>query len=221
MASLSLLNGGQSAIMNGGFLGGAFLCGYMVSQGTKTVGDYVLFGTYILQLMGPLNWLGTLYRVIQESFVNMENMLDLMEEPLEIKDAPNALELIPTKGKLEFKEVSFGYKPERPILKNVSFVVNPGETVAIVGPTGAGKTTIMRLLFRFFDLDHGAIVFDGQDIKMVKQKSLRKHIGVVPQDTVLFNDTIESNIRYGRPEAGIAEVQQASAMAEIHEQIMR
>ena len=154
-----------------------------------------------MQVMGPLNWLGTLYRVIQDAFVNMENMLDLMDEPLEVKDVPNALDLIPSKGKIEFKNVSFAYQIERPILKNINFEINPGETIAIVGPTGSGKTTLMRLLFRFFDVQEGTILFDGQNIKNITQNSLRKHIGVVPQDTVLFNDSIEANIKYAKPDA--------------------
>lgn len=219
MASLNLLNFSQSFVINGGFLTGSILAGYMVSQDEKTVGDYVLFGTYIMQLMGPLNWLGTLYRVIQESFVNMENMLDLMDEAVEVKDSSNAPDLIASRGKIEFCNVSFGYKPERPILKDVSFEVQPGQTLAIVGPTGSGKTTIMRLLFRFFDVNQGAILFDGQDIRKVAQRSLRKNIGVVPQDTVLFNDTIENNIKYARPEASMQEVKTAATLAEIDEQI--
>jgi len=221
LATLNLLNFSQSFVMNGGFLVGSILAAYMVSQGTKTIGDYVLFGTYIAQLMGPLNWLGTLYRVIQESFVNMENMLDLMDESIEVKDVANAPDLIATRGKIEFRNVSFHYKPERQILKDISFEITPGQTVAIVGPTGSGKTTIMRLLFRFFDVTEGSILFDGQEIKYVSQNSLRKQIGVVPQDTVLFNDSIEANIRYAKPEASLDEVKNASKLAEIDAQIMQ
>ncbi len=132
LASLTLLNTGQSVIINGGLLAGSLYCGYLVSDGKLTVGDYVLFGMYILQLMVPLNFLGTLYRVIQESFINLENMLDLMEEPQEVKDLPNALPLVATRGKIEFRNVNFHYVPERQILKDVSFVANPGETVALV-----------------------------------------------------------------------------------------
>jgi len=146
-------------------------------------------------------------------------MLDLMDEAVEIKDSSNAPDLIASRGKIEFCNVSFGYKPERPILKDVSFEVQPGQTLAIVGPTGSGKTTIMRLLFRFFDVNQGAILFDGQDIRKVAQRSLRKNIGVVPQDTVLFNDTIENNIKYARPEASMQEVKTAATLAEIDEQI--
>lgn len=219
MATLNLLNLSQSFIMNSGLLAGSLLAAYAVSTDEKSVGDYVLFGTYIMQLMGPLNWLGTLYRVIQESFVNMENMLDLMDEPVEVKDTLNAPDLIASRGKIEFKNVSFAYNPERPILSDVSFEVNPGETMAIVGPTGSGKTTIMRLLFRFFDVQEGVICFDGQDIRKVSQTSLRRHIGVVPQDTVLFNDSIEANIKYARPEASLDEVRAASTLAEIDAKI--
>jgi ABC-type transport system involved in Fe-S cluster assembly fused permease/ATPase subunit len=182
-----------------GLLVGSIYCGYLVAEGEKTVGDYVLFGAYILQLMVPLNWLGTLYRVIQESFINMENMLDLMKEPIEVQDAPHAHPLIATKGKLEFRNVSFHYSPERPIFKIISFLVEPGQTYAIVGPTGAGKSTMMRLLFRFYDVQEGSILIDNQVISEVTQASLRQQIGVLPQGTVLFNDTIGTNIMYARP----------------------
>lgn len=219
MATLNMLNFGQSFVMNGGLLAGSLLCGYLVSEGSKTVGDYVLFGTYILQLMGPLNWLGTLYRIIQESFVNMENMLDLLDEPCEVVDVANAPALLPSKGKIEFRDVSFSYNVDRPILKALSFVVEPGNTCAIVGPTGSGKTTIMRLLFRFYDIQDGVILLDEQNIANVTQTSLRKHIGVVPQDTVLFNDSIVSNIRYAKPNATDDEVRVASNLADIHDQI--
>ena len=147
-------------------------------------------------------------------------MLQLLEEPIEVQDLPNAPELEANQGKIEFKDVSFSYLPEWPILKNVSFIINPGETVGIVGPTGSGKSTIMRLIFRLFDAQEGSILFDGQDVKSVTQYSLRKNIGVVPQDTVLFNSSIEYNIRYARPEATIEDVKNAASMAEIHDQIM-
>ena len=148
-------------------------------------------------------------------------MLDLMDESIEVKDVANAPDLIATRGKIEFRNVSFHYKPERQILKDISFEITPGQTVAIVGPTGSGKTTIMRLLFRFFDVTEGSILFDGQEIKYVSQNSLRKQIGVVPQDTVLFNDSIEANIRYAKPEASLDEVKNASKLAEIDAQIMQ
>lgn len=219
VATLNFLNLVQTLVINAGFLAGSLYCGYLVAENEKSVGDYVLFGTYIMQLMVPLNWLGTLYRMIQESFINMENMLDLMDEPIEIQDGPHALPLIATKGKIEFRNVNFSYVPERPIIKDLSFTVESGETYAIVGPTGAGKSTIMRLLFRFYDVNGGAVLIDDQNIKDVTQVSLRQAIGVVPQDTVLFNDTIGANIMYARPEASIEEVMKTAALAEIHGQI--
>ena len=183
------------------------------------VGDYVFFGTYLAQVTDPIYMLATSYRRIQNTLVDLEKMLDLLDEPLEIKDPETALELKPSSGKIEFKEVNFAYNPERPILKNISFTINPGETIGIVGPTGSGKSTIMRLIFRLFDAQEGSILFDDQDVKSVTQYSLRKHIGVVPQDTVLFNSSIEYNIRYARPEATIEDVKTAATMAEIHDQI--
>ena len=170
--------------------------------------------------MSPLLQLTFNYRIIQSLFIDIEQMFQLLEEPIEIKDLPNAQELKSVQGKLEFKDVNFSYLPERPILKNVSFTINPGETVGIVGPTGSGKSTIMRLIFRLFDAQEGSILFDGQDVKSVTQYSLRKQIGVVPQDTVLFNSSIEYNIRYARPEATSDEVKMAASLAEIHDQIM-
>ena len=190
LASLTLMNITQCLLINAGFLAGSVYCAYLVFTQAKTVGDYVLFGTYTMQLMVPLNWIGTLYRVIQESFVNMENMFDLLAEPIEVKDAPNAHGLLALKGKVDFRNVNFGYGPERQILKNLNFSVEPGQTCAIVGPTGSGKTTIMRLLFRFYDPQEGDIFFDNQNIREVTQESLRRAIGVVPQDTTLFNDSI-------------------------------
>nr|AHK05635.1 ATP-binding cassette transporter sub-family B member 6 [Tigriopus japonicus] len=218
--SLTFLNGAQSLIINGGLLAGSLYCALLVTQRYLTPGDYVLFGTYILQLMVPLNFLGTLYRVIQESFINMENMLELMDEPQEISDRPNAMPIMVTQGKIEFKNVNFHYGPDRPILKDISFIANPGETVALVGATGSGKSTIVRLLFRFYDVQSGSILIDDQNIQTVTQASVRKAIGVVPQDTVLFNDTIRYNIRYGRPDATDNEVEDAARHADIHDKIM-
>merc|ERR1719376_1627039 len=224
-ASLTLLNVMQCLLINAGFMAGSLYCAYLVYTQAKTVGDYVLFGTYIMQLMVPLNWLGTLYRVIQESFVNMENMFDLMAEEVEVTDSPNALPLMALKGKIDFRDVSFSYGggagggDSRPILKGISFSAEPGQMVAIVGPTGAGKTTLMRLLFRFYDPQEGDIFFDNQNIRHVTQKSLRNAIGVVPQDTTLFNDTIGVNIGYGRIDATSDEVREAACQAEIHARI--
>ena len=161
------------------------------------VGDFVLYCTYIIQLYSPLNFFGTYYRMIQQAFVDMENMFDLLDVEAEIKDLPNAPPIKIPEGKVEFRNVYFHYTPEKPILKDVSFTLEPGKTLALVGPSGAGKSTIIRLLFRFYDIQDGCILLDGQDLRHVKQSSLRQSIGVVPQDTVLFNDVIRYNIRYG------------------------
>lgn len=220
LASLTLLNFIQSLIMNGALLAGSLYCAYLVADDALTVGDYVLFGTYILQLTVPLNWIGTLYRVIQESFVNMENMLDLLDEEPEVSDEAGAPDLLSATGKIEFRDVSFGYSPERTILKNLSFTAMPGQTVAFVGPTGAGKSTVIRLLFRFYDVQRGEILIDGQNVKRLTQSSVRGQIGVVPQDTVLFNDTIRYNIRYARPDASDHEVEAAATHADMHEKIL-
>ncbi|XP_033111123.1 ATP-binding cassette sub-family B member 6, mitochondrial-like [Anneissia japonica] len=183
------------------------------------VGDYVLFSTYIMQLYSPLNFFGTYYRMIQQAFIDMENMIDLMEAKQDVCDNPDAKTLVLSKGKVEFRNVSFHYSAKRSILKNISFSVNPGETVALVGPSGAGKSTIIRLLFRFYDLQGGQILIDGQNITTLSQSSLRKVIGVVPQDTVLFNNDIRYNIRYGRVQSSDQEVEDAAAAADIHHKI--
>lgn len=219
--TLNMLNTVQNMIICGGLLAGSILCGYLVAdKATLTVGDYVLFASYIIQLYVPLNWFGTFYRQIQKNFVDMENMFDLMREDQEIIDAPDAHELEIARGGVEFSNVTFGYSPERIILKNISFDVPPGKTVALVGPSGAGKSTIIRLLFRFYDVNSGTISIDGQNIKTVKQESLRKAIGVVPQDTVLFNNSIKYNIQYGRLSAADVDVISAARAADIHEKIM-
>ncbi|XP_076242345.1 ABC transporter ATP-binding protein/permease Hmt-1 [Calliopsis andreniformis] len=219
--TLNILNTLQNIIVCSGLLAGSLLCLHMVvtHQGL-TIGDYVLFASYIIQLYVPLNWFGTYYRAIQKNFVDMENMFDLLREEQEVIDAPGAGPLIVKRGHIEFSNVTFSYVPEKVILKNISFVVPPGKTVALVGPSGAGKSTIVRLLFRFYDVEQGAILIDGQNIKTVKQDSLRSVIGVVPQDTVLFNNTIKYNIRYGRIEAVDADVVAAAKNADIHERIL-
>ncbi|KAM9328323.1 ATP-binding cassette sub-family B member 6-like isoform 2-T2 [Pholidichthys leucotaenia] len=218
-ASLAFLNQTQNLIIGSGLLAGSLLCAYFVTERTFLVGDFVLFGTYIIQLYTPLNWFGTYYRMIQTSFIDMENMFELFEEEEEVKDEVNAGNLIYRRGKVEFDSVYFSYTNGKEILKDVSFTVLPGQTVALVGPSGSGKSTIIRLLFRFYDVQGGCISIDGQDIAKVKQTSLRAHIGVVPQDTVLFNNTIRDNIRYGRISASDQEVEEAAVAADIHDKI--
>ncbi|XP_063646863.1 ATP-binding cassette sub-family B member 6 isoform X4 [Pan troglodytes] len=219
-ASLVLLNQTQNLVIGLGLLAGSLLCAYFVSEQKLQVGDYVLFGTYIIQLYMPLNWFGTYYRMIQTNFIDMENMFDLLKEETEVKDLPGAGPLRFQKGRIEFENVHFSYADGRETLQDVSFTVMPGQTLALVGPSGAGKSTILRLLFRFYDISSGCIRIDGQDISQVTQASLRSHIGVVPQDTVLFNDTIADNIRYGRVTAGNDEVEAAAQAAGIHDAIM-
>ncbi|XP_056319073.1 ATP-binding cassette sub-family B member 6 isoform X2 [Danio aesculapii] len=219
-ASLALLNQTQNLIIGLGLLTGSLLCAYFVTEGKFQVGDYVLFGTYIIQLYTPLNWFGTYYRMIQNSFIDMESMFKLFTEEEEVKDEVNAGNLYYRQGKVEFENVFFSYTQGKEILKDVSFTVLPGQTVALVGQSGSGKSTIIRLLFRFYDVQGGCIKIDGQDISKVKQSSLRAHIGVVPQDTVLFNDNIRDNIRYGRVTATDQEVEEAAIAADIHDKII-
>lgn len=188
--------------------------------GRYTLGDFVLVNTYLLQLYDPLSFFGFIYREIKQALIDMERMFELLGEGREIADPPGALALRLEGGAVEFREVYFGYDPRRPILKGVSFRIPAGKTVAVVGTSGAGKSTLARLLFRFYDADRGAILVDGQDVRGVTQASLRAAIGVVPQDTVLFNDTIHYNIAYGRPGASDGEVQAAARLAHIHDLIM-
>ncbi|XP_075789030.1 ATP-binding cassette sub-family B member 6 isoform X2 [Pelodiscus sinensis] len=219
-ASLALLNQTQNLIIGLGLLAGSLLCAYWVTERRFQVGDFVLFGTYIIQLYTPLNWFGTYYRMIQSSFIDMENMFELFNEEQEVKDEVNAGDLRFHSGRIEFENVHFSYVDGREILQDVSFSVMPGQTLALVGPSGSGKSTVIRLLFRFYDVWGGCIRIDGQDIAKVTQASLRAHIGVVPQDTVLFNDSICNNIRYGRAAASDDEVRQAARAADIHDRIL-
>ncbi|MBV8888755.1 MAG: ABC transporter ATP-binding protein/permease [Alphaproteobacteria bacterium] len=215
--TLALLNVGQGAIIAAGLIGVMLLAGYGVALGHMTVGDFVLVNTYLIQLYMPLNFLGMVYRNIKQSLTDLEQMMGLLAITPEIVDAPGTPALNVRRGAVAFRHVDFRYDPRRRILENVDFRVAPGATIAIVGPSGAGKSTIARLLFRFFDVDAGAIEIDGQDIRGVTQDSLRRAIGVVPQDTVLFNDTILYNIAYGRPGASRAEIEQAARLARIHD----
>ncbi|MBO1075788.1 ABCB family ABC transporter ATP-binding protein/permease [Roseomonas marmotae] len=219
--TLNYLNMGQAAIIAIGLTAVMLMAARGVQAGSMTVGDFVLVNTYLIQLYLPLNFLGFVYRELKQGLTDMEAMFTLMREPQEVADAPDAIPLPPGPGALELENVRFGYRPDRIILKGVTVSVPPGRTLAIVGPTGAGKSTISRLLFRFYDVQGGAIRIDGHDIRGVTQESLRAAIGVVPQDTVLFNDTIGYNIAYGRPGATDAEVEEAARLAQVHDFVMR
>ena len=219
--SLALLNAGQAAIIAAGLAAIMILAAQRVVSGELGVGDVVLVNAFILQLYVPLNFLGVIYRQLRQSLTDLENIDMLLAREPEIGDAPGARPLRLAGGALRFDRVRFGYDPRRPILHGVSFAVAPGRKLAVVGPSGAGKSTLVRLLFRFFDVDDGAITIDGQDIRAVTLESLRRAIGLVPQDTVLFNDTIAANIAYGRPGASRAEIERAAEVAQIHDFIRR
>jgi ATP-binding cassette, subfamily B, heavy metal transporter len=186
-----------------------------IQAGTQTIGDFVLINALLIQLAIPLNFIGMIYREIRQGLTDMQQMFDLLNITKEVSDRPHAKKIAIQKGGIKFENVNFSYDPARPILKNVSFEVPFGKTVAVVGPSGAGKSTLSRLLFRFYDIDSGKITIDDQDIRDVTQASLREAIGMVPQDTVLFNDTIAYNIRYGRVDASDEDVQKAAELAQI------
>ena len=218
--SLGWLNTGQAVIFTLGTVICMLLAARDVVSGTLTIGGFVMINAILMQLYLPLNFMGMVYREIKQGLIDIETMFALLHEPAEITDRPGAKPLRVTKGEIRFENVSFAYDPERQILKDVSFEVPAGKMVAIVGPSGAGKSTISRILFRFYELTSGRVLIDGQDIRDVTQASLRAAIGMVPQDTVLFNDTIFYNIRYGRPEANNAQVREAARLAQIHDFIM-
>ena len=218
--TLSLLNIGQGVIISIGLTIVMIMAGVGVKNGTMTLGDFVLVNAYLIQLYIPLSFLGMVYREIKQSLIDMETMFKLMEEKEEVKDKPDAQAITINGGEIVFDHVSFKYDARRPILKDISFRVPAGKKVAIVGPSGSGKSTISRILFRFYDVQDGTVSIDGQDIRDVTQSSLRAAIGMVPQDTVLFNDTVYYNIAYGKPGVPPSEVEEAARMAQIHDFVM-
>ena len=215
--SLGVINIGQALIINTAMVVVMLMSVQGVADGRISVGGFVAVNAYIMQVMMPLNFLGFVYREIRQALVDMSEMFSLLEQPPEVQDKPGAPPLHVAGGRIEFRDVHFAYDPERAILKGVDLTVEPGQTLAIVGPSGSGKSTIGRLLFRFYDVSAGAVLIDGQDIRDVSQNSLHNAIGVVPQDTVLFNDTIYYNIAYGRDAATRAEIEQAAKAAQIHD----
>ena len=215
--SLGFINLGQALIINTAMVIVMLMSVQGVAAGTVTVGGFVTVNAYLMQVMMPLNFLGFVYREIRQALVDMSEMFGLLEQPPEVQDQPNAPSLQVVGGSIELKDVYFSYDPERAILKGVSLKVEPGQTLAIVGPSGSGKSTIGRLLFRFYDVTEGALLVDGQDVRNVTQFSLHEAVGVVPQDTVLFNDTIYYNIAYGRANATWAQIEEAAKAAQIHD----
>jgi len=219
-ASLSLLNLGQGVVIAGGLIVIMAMAGRGIVAGRMTPGDFVLVNTYMIQLFQPLTFLGMVYREIKQALVDMDLMFTLSDRRPEVADAPDAPDLIVTGGEVRFDAVRFGYGPDREVLRGVDITVPAGQRVALVGPSGAGKSTISRLLFRFYDVTGGRVLIDGQDLRAVTQASLRRAIGVVPQDTVLFNDTIGYNIAYGRPGATQEEIERAARLAALHDFVM-
>ncbi|MCA0043755.1 ABCB family ABC transporter ATP-binding protein/permease [Celeribacter litoreus] len=215
--SLAFLNFGQTVIITLGLVGSMLLAAWGVENGTVTVGEFVMVNAFMIQITMPLNFLGSMYRNIRQALVDMEEMFDLLHQPAEITDKPNAPDLNVTEGEVALQALEFAYDPSRPILKGIDLTVPAGKTLAIVGHSGSGKSTIGRLLFRFYDVTGGSLKIDGQDIRGVTQESLHKSIGVVPQDTVLFNDTIRYNIGYGRDGATYDEIVAAAKKARIHD----
>ncbi len=216
-AMQSVLTIGQTVIFSAGSVAVMLMAGRGVVAGSMTIGDFVLVNAYLLQLYAPLNMLGMVYSSVRQSVADIEAMSKLLQQPVEVEDSPHATALTAPYGHVRFERVSFDYDPRRRLLKDVSFEIPPGGTVALVGPTGGGKSTVARLLFRFYDVADGCIMIDGQDVRRVTQESLRKAIGVVPQDMVLFNDTIYYNIAYGRAGASREEIESAARSAQIHD----
>ena len=214
-SSLAVLNAGQATIYTVGLTVSMVMCAYGIANGRNTIGDFVMINAMLIQLYQPLNFMGMVYREIKQAVIDIESMFSILGRPPEVKDKPDAPPLAVTNGVIRFENVQFSYDAQRPILKGISFEVPAGRTIAVVGPSGAGKSTISRLLFRFYDLSSGCILIDGQDVRDVTQTSLREAIGMVPQDTVLFNDTIRYNIRYGRWDASDEEVEEAARLAQI------
>lgn len=215
--SLAFLNFGQAVFITAGLVAVMIMAAMGVQRGDLTVGDFVMINAYMIQITVPLNFLGTIYREIRQALVDMGQMFDLLEQPAEITDKPDAPELQVKGGQIKLENVRFGYNDDREILKGVSLTAQPGEMIAIVGSTGSGKSTIGRLLFRFYDVQSGSLSIDGQDVRDVTQNSLHRQIGVVPQDTVLFNDTIGYNIGYGREGATQEQIEDAAKAAQIHD----
>jgi ATP-binding cassette subfamily B protein len=213
--SLALLNAGQAVIFTIALTACMVMAGLDIAAGNKTVGHFVMLNALMLQLFIPLNFMGMVYREIKQSLTDIERMMDVLAESPEVADRPDAVPLVVSAGKIRFEDVKFCYEPERLILDGLSLEVPAGKMVAIVGPSGAGKSTVSRILLRFYDVAGGRVTIDGQDIRHVTQLSLRAALGVVPQDTVLFNDTILYNIRYGRPDATDEEVHEAARLAQI------
>ncbi len=218
--SLAFLNAGQAFLITTGLVIVMVMSARGVQAGVLTVGDFVMVNAYMIQITMPLGFLGTVYREIRQALVDMGEMFGLLGQPAEVTDRPGAKALAVTGGEIAFRDVRFGYEPAREILKGLSFTLRPGQKLALVGPSGSGKSTIGRLLFRFYDVSAGSITIDGQDIREVTQGSLHAQIGVVPQDTVLFNDTIRYNIAYGRDEATEEEIVAAAKAARIHDFVM-
>ncbi|WP_026374526.1 ABCB family ABC transporter ATP-binding protein/permease [Aestuariibacter salexigens] len=213
--SLFALNGGQAFIIAAAMTSMMAMAALGVANGDMTIGDFVLINAFTMQIFMPLNFLGFVYREIRGSLANIENLFNLLEKTPNVTDTANAAALNISQARISFDNVDFHYREDRPILKNLSFTIEPGQKVAVVGESGAGKSTLVKLLFRFYDVTSGAISIDGQDIRQVTQQSLRKTIGIVPQDTVLFNDTILENVRYGNPQASDDDVMQAIKLAHL------